>query len=65
MDSINNFVCHKESIEFYEKNKVTQDCCVSTQDSFRSLESCKFGLLLKETYLCQIIQRLKKNQFKN
>ena len=51
------------SNEFYEKNIVTQDYCVSTHDSFCSLGNCKFHIILIGTSLSQILQRLDKYQY--
>ena len=48
------------SNEFYKKNIVTQDYCVSTHDSFCSLGFCKFHLILIGTSLSQNVQRLDK-----
>ena len=51
------------SNELYEKYIVTEDYCVSTQDSFCSLGSCKFHIILIGTSPSQILQRLDKYQY--
>ena len=51
------------SNEFYEKNIVTQDYCVSNVDSFCSLRSGKFHLILIGKSPSLILQRLDKYQY--
>ena len=51
------------SNEFYEKDIVTQDFCVSTHDFFCFMGSCKFRLNLIGTSLNQILQTLDKYQY--
>ena len=46
-----------------KKYIVTQDYCVSTHDSFCYLGNCKFHIILIETSLSQILQRLDKYQY--
>ena len=46
------------SSDFYEKYIVTQHFCVSTHNSYRSLENCKFHIFLIGSYFDQILQRL-------
>ena len=52
------------SNELYEKNIETQDYCVSTHDSFCSLGSCNFQIILIGTSLSQTFQRLDKYIYK-
>ena len=46
------------SNDFYEKYIVTQDYCVSTHNSYCSLENCKFHILLIGSSFDQNLQRL-------
>ena len=48
------------SSDFYEKDIVTHDYCVSTHNSLCSLENCKFHLILIGISLSQFCQRLDK-----
>ena len=50
------------SNKFYEKYIVAQDFCVSTHNSFCSLEKCKFHIILIGTSLSQNLQRFDKYQ---
>ena len=46
------------SSNFYEKYIVTNYFCVSTHNSYFSLENCKFHILLIDSSFDQILQRL-------
>ena len=46
------------SSDFYEKYIVTNNFCVSTHNSYCSLEDCKFHILLIGSSFDQILQRL-------
>ena len=46
------------SSDFYKKCKVTNNFCVSTHNSYCSLENCKFHILLIGSSFDQILQRL-------
>ena len=48
------------SSDFYEKYIVTLDYCVSTHNSFCSLENCEFHLVLIGISLSQTFQKLDK-----
>ena len=51
------------SSDFYEKYIVTEDYCESTHNSYRSLENCKFHIVLIGSYFDQILQRFINFQF--
>ena len=46
------------SSDFYEKYIVTNNFCVSTHNSYCSLENCNFHILLIGSFFDQILQRL-------
>ena len=46
------------SSAFYEKYIVTNNFCISTHNSYSSLENCKFHILLIGSSFDQILQRL-------
>ena len=58
-----NAKCLFVSENFYEKFIVTQDYCVSNHSSFCPVENCKLHLVLIESSLDQILQRLDKYHF--